>query len=252
MGRRQIRRQAGADGCASVCDLGTTWSRLHFVTALPTTGNVEKADGACSKYAFGETNSPVKWRFMNGLEDRGCEFGKDRLGKQLGARTFRRGDVSSFAKAVADSLKAKDPPIRFCETNPICFDQKLGLMWLNDKRLRRWDEAKEFGFVLENEPNFRGYLRSFSPKSGFGLGVTDDHVRRHGQSRICREDVAPTLQGQSPRPGKDVEKGAGVCHNMDIARGGAVAALGGLSTVHGKRGQNTCEYFGYGCVESGA
>ncbi len=58
--------------------------------SLPTTGNGETAKGASSKYAFCETNPPVKERVMNGLGDRGCEFGKGRLGKQLRARWNQR------------------------------------------------------------------------------------------------------------------------------------------------------------------
>ncbi len=63
--------RAGADGWASVCDLGTTWSRLpqttaasrglgsHFVTALPTAGNGQTAEGRRGHYMqFCETNPP--------------------------------------------------------------------------------------------------------------------------------------------------------------------------------------------------
>jgi len=78
------------------CEDDSAWTRSS--PSLPTTGSGETGEASAfakatarlapvrsSKYAFCETNSPVKWRVMNGLGDRGCEFGGDRLGKQLGA-----------------------------------------------------------------------------------------------------------------------------------------------------------------------
>jgi len=59
----QIGR-TGADNWASVCDLGTTWSRLpqttaasrglgfHFVMALPTTGNGQTVEGRGGLYTI--------------------------------------------------------------------------------------------------------------------------------------------------------------------------------------------------------
>jgi hypothetical protein len=56
-------------------------------SSLPTTGK----GGVCSKTTICEKNPPVKWRFMNGLENRGCESDRDKLRNQLSAEVVDEG-----------------------------------------------------------------------------------------------------------------------------------------------------------------
>ncbi len=56
-------------------------------------------------------------------------------------------------------LPGATPAPRFCETNPIFFDWKTWVIILGYKVLEIKNTLKTFGFVLENEANFRGVLR---------------------------------------------------------------------------------------------
>ena len=49
------------------------------------------------------------------------------------------------------------PPICFCETNPIYVARKTAFIPQSDKGLHDRKADKTFGFVLENEPNFRRF-----------------------------------------------------------------------------------------------
>ena len=100
-------------------------------------------------------------------------------------------------------------------------------MWLNGKWLRRLNEAKKIGFVLENEPNFRGYLRCFHPRVRSFLGVTDEHGRGHGRSRTCRERMSLLLyKGGFVGPEKTWKRGRGFVILWTVREASAVAALG--------------------------
>ena len=71
----------------------------------------------------------------------------------------RRRDFGATRwRSFVPSAGGKDPPIRFCETNPIFFDDETAFNKQSYKVLCDKQVGKIFGFVLENEPNFEGYL----------------------------------------------------------------------------------------------
>ena len=97
------------------------------------------------------------------------------VGTREGRRPDRRGWLAQPSLPTTGNgasllregvLKAKDPPYMILRNEPKLFRSKNTPMWLNDKWLRRLDRAKTIGFVLENEPNFRGVLSRFHRKIG--------------------------------------------------------------------------------------
>jgi hypothetical protein len=151
------------------------------------TNNPLQGEAYLRKTCFCETNSPVKWRYMNALEKRGLEFGKAVCGG------------SAFAAAAADKENRETCGCRrrqrrlvglgSCETNRIYLNGKTqgNILWSNAMERRNVKIAIRFIFSLSS--NFEGSgtqakACGYGWKSDARRGVSLEASNRQNDSEI--------------------------------------------------------------------